>query len=100
MLLTLHIDRLAPATYGAVIMHHGVEVTEDKTVHPSIADAIQRSAADVPDGFALFIEPRFAGITCGTLPIREAAQLQCAEDAARQIVSLASELEQAVNSRR
>lgn len=92
MLLTLNIDQIGPARYRAVVTQGGVEVTEGETLHPSIADAIQRNATDVPSGFAQFIEPRFAGVTCGTLLISEAAQPPCAEEAARRIVALVAEM--------
>lgn len=91
MLLTLNIDQLAPASYRAVVTQGGVEVTEE-TIHPSIADAIQQTAKDVPAGFAHFIEPRFSGVTCGTLRITDAAQPACAEEAARKIVALVSDM--------
>lgn len=92
MLLTLNIDQIAPAKYRAVVTHGGVEVTEPATFHPSIADAIQRTAAGIPTGFAHFIEPRFAGVTCGTLRISEAAQPACAEEAVRKIIALVSDM--------
>lgn len=92
MLLTLNIDQIAPARYRAVVTQGGVEVTEGETLHASIADAIQRTAGDVPSGFAHFIEPRFAGVTCGTLRISDAAQPACAEEAARKIVALVSDM--------
>lgn len=91
MLLTLNIDQLAPASYRVVVTQGGVEVTEE-TIHPSIADAIQQTAKDVPAGFAHFIEPRFSGVTCGTLRITDAAQPACAEEAARKIVALVSDM--------
>jgi hypothetical protein len=91
MLLTLDIDPLAPASYRAVVTQGGVEVTEE-TIHPSIADAIQQTAKDVPAGFAHFIEPRFSGVTCGTLRISDAAQSAFAEEAARRIVALVAEM--------
>lgn len=92
MLLTLSIDQISPARYRAVVTHGGVEVTEGETLHASIADAIQCTARDVPFGFAHFIEPRFAGVTCGTLRISDATQTACAEEAARKIVALLSDM--------
>lgn len=92
MLLTLMIDQISPAKYRAVVTHGGVEVTERETLHASVADAIQSTARDVPPGFAHFIEPRFAGVTCGTLRISDAAQTACAEEAARKIVALLSDM--------
>lgn len=87
MLLTLNIDQLTPASYRAAVTQGGVEVT-DETIHPSIADAIQHTASAVPAGFAYFIEPRFAGVTCGTLSVGDASRSEIAEDAARKIMSL------------
>jgi hypothetical protein len=92
MLLTLNIDQIGPARYRAVVTQGGVEVTESETLHASIADAIQCTARDVPAGFAHFIEPRFAGVTCGTLRVSEAVLPSRAEEAARVIVSLVAEL--------
>lgn len=92
MLLTLNIDQIASARYRAVVTQGGVEVTEGETLHASIADAIHCTARDVPSGFAHFIEPRFAGVTCGTLRISDAAQRACAEEAARKIVALVSDM--------
>jgi hypothetical protein len=92
MLLILHIDQIAPAKYRAVVTQGGVEVVEGETLHASIADAIQCTARGVPPGFAHFIEPRFAGVTCGTLRVSEAAHPSRAEEAARVIVSLVAEL--------
>jgi hypothetical protein len=92
MLLTLNIDQIAQAKYRAVVTQGGVEVVDGEMLHASIADAIQCTACDVPPGFAHFIEPRFAGVTCGTLRISEAAQPACAEEAARKIVALVGDM--------
>lgn len=92
MLLTLNIDQISPARYRVVVTHGGVEVVEGDTLHASIADAIQCTARDVPSGFAHFIEPRFAGVTCGTLRISDAAQPAFAEEAARRIVALVADM--------
>lgn len=72
--------------------HGGVEVAEGETLHASIAEAIQHTARGVPVGFAHFIEPRYAGVTCGTLRIRDAAQPGCGEEGAQRIVALISEM--------
>jgi hypothetical protein len=92
MLLTLHIDRLAPASYRAVLTYGGVEVTARETIHSSISDAIVKTARWVPPELAQFIEPRFGGVTCGTLRVNEAAELAYAEKAAARIASLLADL--------
>lgn len=98
MLLTLHIDQLAPARYRAVLTHGGVEVTSKETLHSSIADAIVKTARWVPPELAQFIEPLFGGVSCGTLRVSEAAELAYAEEAAARIVSLHTDLHMAAEA--
>lgn len=98
MLLTLHIDQLAPASYRAVLTQGGVEVTPKETIHPSIADAIFKTARWVPPELAQFIEPRFAGVTCGTLRMTDAGERPQAEAAASRIMSLVAELQMAAEA--
>jgi hypothetical protein len=93
MFLTLTIDQIGPARYRAAVTHAGVQVADGETLHPSVADAIQRTAQGVPAGFAHFIEPRFAGVTCGTLLVRDACDPRCAEDAARKIMGLVADMQ-------
>lgn len=92
MLLTLNIDQLAPGSYRAVLTDGSVSVTEGEPIYASIADAIQQSADAVPEGFAYFIEPRFAGVSCGTLRLADASQSAFAENAARCIISVVAEM--------
>jgi uncharacterized protein involved in outer membrane biogenesis len=92
MILTLSIDQLAPGSYRAVVMDGDVEVSSEHTVHSSVALAIAEAAAAVPDGFAILIEPRYAGISAGTLRIIDARRAEIAEAAARSIMTLVAEL--------
>jgi hypothetical protein len=92
MILTLYIDQIAPARYEAVMTAGTVEVSETATVHASIAKAISESALAVPAGFAFFIEPRYAGISAGTMRIADAARDELAESAAQTIVRLLAEM--------
>ena len=75
-----------------------MEVAAARTVHPSIATAISESAAAVPDGFAYFIEPRYGGLSAGTLRIADAQRQDVAEDRAAAIVGLLAELHEHMGS--
>ena len=92
MLLTLNIDQLAPGRYRAVLTDGSVPVTDSEPIFTSIADAIRQSSEAVPEGFAYFIEPRFAGVSCGTLRLADARQSEFAENAARSIISVVAQL--------
>jgi len=71
MILTLEIDKVAPATYRAAALNQGQAVCEAGT-YASIAEAIRAEAAAVPDGFAYFIEPRYQGFSAGTVTLQKA----------------------------
>ena len=71
MIITLAIDKVAPATYRAAALHRGVAVCE-AGAYASIAEAIREEAAAVPEGFAYFIEPRYHGFSAGTVTLQKA----------------------------
>lgn len=85
MILTLEIDRQAPSVYLARLLSHGGEVTKP-SVYERIADAIRQEAADVPEGFAHFIEVRYQGFSSGT------ETLESAHAKAEEIASTLTEL--------
>lgn len=67
MVLTLNIDKEAPGLYVACVLDSsGGRVTEEVDAYSSIEDAIQAEAQAVPDGFAHFMEIRYAGFSSGT----------------------------------
>lgn len=71
-ILTLQIDKKASAVYQAFPLVNGVEVTEP-SIHTSIEAAIRAVAADVPAGFAQFLEVRYQGFSSGTLVLEDVA---------------------------
>jgi hypothetical protein len=88
MILTIQIQRLDPGVYETSVHSGGVEVSPHREQHSSIAAAIRERAADIPSGFALFIEPRYAGISAGTISIADAGQDSVAAAAADRIVAV------------
>ena len=66
MILTLKISRLPERVYTIDVLAGDSPVVDDRTVHPSIADAIRHFATDVPDGFAPFLEVRYSAVSDGT----------------------------------
>lgn len=93
MIVTLNIIKDGPANYQVIVLHDSVEVSSHRAVYPSIARAIEGAARSVPDGFARFVEPRYAGISAGTMTVEKAADPAAAEVAAQHIVGILALLE-------
>lgn len=88
MILTLEIEKVVSGIYRAHAFGASVEVSKPEE-YPTIADAICGEAQAVPDGFAHFMEVRYAGFSSGTdviqnLPAR-------AEEIADRLVALVAE---------
>jgi len=77
--------------YRAELTSGGVAVTAAST-HTSVASAISQSASAIPAGFAQMIEPRYGGLSAGTMRISEACQSGVAEAAATRMMGLLSEI--------
>lgn len=88
MILTLEIEKVVAGIYRAHALSAGVEVTKPME-YSTIAEAIRGESQAVPEGFAHFMEVRYAGFSSGTdviqnLPAR-------AEEIADRLVALAAE---------
>lgn len=88
MILTLEIEKVVSGIYRAHALNADVEVTEPME-YCTIAEAIRGEAQAVPEGFAHFMEVRYAGFSSGTdviqnLPAR-------AGEIADRLVALAAE---------
>ena len=92
MVLTLDIRKDGPGEYLATLSAGGQPVADDLGPYRSIADAIQATAKTIPTGFAAFVEPRFAGISAGTLSVAEAATVATAEASAQRMIRVLAAL--------
>lgn len=92
MILTLEIHRVTPGIYESALLSGGKPVTEPAGSHGSIREAIQQRAAEIPGDFAQFIEPRYAGVSAGTLSIAAAQKPEGAAAAADRIVAVLAAL--------
>lgn len=92
MILTLEIHRVTSGVYESELLSGGEPVTQPAGNHGSIREAIQERAAEIPNDFAHFVEPRYAGVSAGTLSIASAQKPEVAAAAADRIVAVLAAL--------
>jgi len=92
MVLTLEIHKAGPGEYLATLSVGGQAVTDDLGPYNSLTHAIQGAAKEIPGAFAQFVEPRYAGVSAGTMSVVEASNAATAAACADRIIRVVAAL--------
>jgi hypothetical protein len=95
MILTLDIEKRGSGEYWAHLSCGGQTVTDALGPYRSLTDSIVAAAQDIPGEFARFVEPRFGGVSAGTLAVSEAANPTIAASCTERIMRVTAALHDA-----